>query len=108
MEVCTVDCIVPGPKDDPVWDGYFYIDRGTCIECGVCIPVCPPDAIFPACDVPEEYIADIQMNDDFFSKGPGYWDFDLEEQRKFCIQMRICLVCTLPCEFARRRENLFR
>lgn len=27
---------------------------------------------------------------------------------KFCIQMRICLVCTLPCEFARRRENLFR
>jgi ferredoxin len=81
VEVCPVDCIVPGPKDQSDWAAYFYIDPETCIDCGACIPVCPPEAIFPEEDVPAEYEADIRMNYDYFESGPGYWDFDLEEER---------------------------
>ena len=81
VEVCPVDCIVPGPTDDDGWNDLFFIDPDTCIDCGACVPVCPPEAIFPEEDVPEEYEADIQRNADYFSEGPGYWDFDLEEER---------------------------
>jgi ferredoxin len=82
VEVCPVDCIVPGEKDDPEWGKYFYIDPDTCIDCGACVPVCPPEAIFPEEDLPSEYEADTEMNAKYFSEGPGYWDFDLEEQRR--------------------------
>jgi ferredoxin--NADP+ reductase len=81
VEVCPVDCIIPGPKNDPTWGAYFYIDPDTCIDCGACVPVCPPEAIFPEEDVPEEYEADTQMNADYFAEGPGYWDYDLDEER---------------------------
>ncbi len=81
VEVCPVDCIVPGPKDNPEWSQYFYIDPDTCIDCGACVPVCPPAAIFPEEDVPAEYQADTAMNKDYFTSGPGYWEFDLAKER---------------------------
>ena len=81
VEVCPVDCIVPGKQDDPDWGKYFYIDPDTCIDCGACIPVCPPEAIFEEDDVPSEYEADIKMNYAYFESGPGYWEYDLEEER---------------------------
>jgi len=81
VEVCPVDCIVPGPKDDPEWGALFYIDPDVCIDCGACVPVCPPEAIFPEWEVPPEYQDDIELNARFFTEGPGYWDFDLEEER---------------------------
>ncbi len=39
VEVCPVDCIVPGPTGDADWP-YFYIDPDTCIDCGACVTVC--------------------------------------------------------------------
>ena len=39
VEVCPVDCIVPGEPMD-VWP-YYYIDPATCIDCGECDRVCP-------------------------------------------------------------------
>lgn len=80
VEVCPVECIVPGPKEDPEWP-LFYIDPDTCIDCGACVPECPVEAIFPEEDVPPEFVGDIELNAAFFSRGPGYWDFDLEEER---------------------------
>jgi ferredoxin len=80
VEVCPVDCIVPGPTGDANWP-YFYIDPDTCIDCGACVPVCPPVAIFPEDDVPAEYAADTEVNARFFTEGPGYWDYDLEQER---------------------------
>jgi ferredoxin len=80
VEVCPVECIVPGPRDQPAWP-LFYIDRDTCIDCGACVPACPVEAIFPEEDLPPEFQADTALNDDYFAKGPGYWKFDLEEQR---------------------------
>ena len=55
VEVCPVDCIVPGvPQGDAPW---YYIDPDTCIDCGACIPECPFEAIFPEDEVPAPYSA---------------------------------------------------
>jgi ferredoxin--NADP+ reductase len=79
VDVCPVNCIVPGYPADP-WT-LFYIDPDVCIDCGACVPVCPPEAIFPEEDVPAEYEADTARNAAYFTEGPGYWDYDLDEQR---------------------------
>lgn len=81
VEVCPVDCIVPGPKNDETWGNLFFIDPDVCIDCGACIPVCPPEAIFPEEDTPLQHEADITHNADFFTIGPGYWDYDLDTER---------------------------
>jgi len=55
VEVCPVECIVPGkPKDEYPW---FYIDPDTCIDCNACVPQCPYEAIFPDFEVPSAYTA---------------------------------------------------
>jgi ferredoxin len=55
IEVCPVECIVPG---QPVaeWP-MMYIDPDTCIDCGACVPECPFAAIFPEDEVPSAYTA---------------------------------------------------
>ena len=80
VEVCPVDCIVPGSKDNAEWP-LFYIDPEVCIDCGACVPACPPEAIFPEFEVPEDQQHMIQVNKDFFLTGPSYWEFDLEAER---------------------------
>ena len=80
VEVCPVDCIVPSPKGNTEFP-LFYIDPDECIDCGACVPVCPPEAIFPEFEVPAEHAFMTQVNADYFTKGPGYWDFELDEQR---------------------------
>jgi len=55
IEVCPVECIVPGqPKEE--WP-MVYIDPDTCIDCGACVPECPFAAIFPEDEVPTAYTA---------------------------------------------------
>jgi ferredoxin--NADP+ reductase len=80
VEVCPVECIVPGPRGDADWP-FFYIDPDTCIDCGACAPECPVDAIFPEDEVPAEYTDDSDVNASFFNEGPDYWDFDLGAER---------------------------
>ena len=55
VEVCPVECIIPGvpQAEHPL----YYIDPDTCIDCGACIPACPYNAIFPEDDVPTAYTA---------------------------------------------------
>ncbi len=62
VEVCPVECIVPG-KPMEEWPT-FYIDPETCIDCGACVPECPQDAIFMEDEVPSAYEAhgDERMN----------------------------------------------
>jgi ferredoxin len=55
VEVCPVDCIVPGVPQSA--HPLYYIDPDTCIDCGACVPACPYNAIFPADDVPAAYTA---------------------------------------------------
>jgi ferredoxin--NADP+ reductase len=80
VEVCPVTCIVPGPKGNADWP-HYYIDADTCIDCGACAAACPSDAIFPEDEVPAEHAADIGHNRRFYGEGPGYWEFDLEQER---------------------------
>jgi ferredoxin len=70
VEVCPVECIVPGePEDQWPW---FYIDPETCIDCGACVPECPVDAIRPEDDLLPEYAGSTELNARYFSAGPGY------------------------------------
>ncbi len=55
IEVCPVECIVPGFPQDK-WPLY-YIDPDTCIDCGACIPECPYEAIFTEDEVPDAFEA---------------------------------------------------
>jgi len=43
VEVCPVDCFYEG-------ENMLVIDPDECIDCGVCVPECPADAIFPDTD----------------------------------------------------------
>lgn len=55
VDVCPVECIVPGnPQDKYPW---YYIDPDICIDCGACIPECPFEAIFTEDEVPDAYEA---------------------------------------------------
>jgi ferredoxin--NADP+ reductase len=72
MEVCPVECIVPGPEGDPDWGMAYFIDPDTCIDCGACEPECPEDAIFPEDEVPDEYQEWTAKNAAFYTEGPGY------------------------------------
>jgi len=55
IEVCPVECIVPGVAGSEY--PMVYIDPDTCIDCGACVPECPFAAIFPADEVPAAYTA---------------------------------------------------
>ena len=45
VDVCPVDCIYTREQDDQ-----FFINPDECIDCGVCEPECPADAIRPDTD----------------------------------------------------------
>ena len=46
VAVCPVDCFYEG-------DEFLVIDPNECIDCGVCVPECPVDAIVADVDLPE-------------------------------------------------------
>ena len=53
VDVCPVDCFREGPN-------MLVIDPDECIDCTLCVPECPVDAIFAEDDVPDaqkEFIA---------------------------------------------------
>jgi ferredoxin len=45
VDVCPVDCFKEGPN-------MLVIDPDECIDCAVCIPECPVDAIYAEEDLP--------------------------------------------------------
>ena len=47
VEVCPVDCFHEGPN-------FLVIDPEECIDCSLCEPECPAEAIFAEDDVPED------------------------------------------------------
>ncbi len=55
VDVCPVDCFKKGPN-------FLVIDPEECIDCAVCIPECPAEAIFAEEDVPEGQESFIDLN----------------------------------------------
>jgi ferredoxin len=55
VDVCPVDCFVEGPN-------FLAINPDECIDCAVCVPECPENAIYAEDDVPEDQKAFIQLN----------------------------------------------
>jgi len=55
VDVCPVDCFVEGPN-------FLAIDPDGCIDCAVCVPECPEDAIYAESDVPEDQKQFIEIN----------------------------------------------
>ena len=47
VDVCPVDCFREGPN-------FLTIDPDECIDCAVCIPECPVNAIFAEEDIPAD------------------------------------------------------
>ena len=63
VEVCPVDCIYQYDGDDrESFPNQLYIDPEECINCGVCEPECPWEAIFEDEQVPEVFQPDIALN----------------------------------------------
>jgi ferredoxin len=60
-DVCPVECIHSQPGDD-----MYLIDPDECIDCGVCVPECPVDAIFAEEEVPEKWHPFIATNAEYF------------------------------------------
>ncbi len=54
VEVCPVDCIYDyAGEDRETFPNQLYIDPEECIDCAVCEPECPWEAIFQDEDVPD-------------------------------------------------------
>ncbi len=55
VEVCPVDCFHEGPN-------MLVIDPDECIDCTLCVPECPVDAIYAEDDLPEDQQHFLQLN----------------------------------------------
>jgi ferredoxin len=68
VEVCPVDCIVEFKGEGGDWPSQLYIDPEECINCGVCEPECPWEAIFEDEQVPQVFQADVALNANILEK----------------------------------------
>ena len=55
VDVCPVDCFREGPN-------MLVIDPDECIDCTLCVPECPVEAIFAEDDVPDGQKEFIEKN----------------------------------------------
>ncbi len=62
--VCPVDCFYE--TADPAM---LVIDPDTCIDCELCVPECPINAIYPESELPECYSEWVEKNAELFEGG---------------------------------------
>lgn len=63
VEVCPVDCFHEGPN-------FLVIDPEECIDCTLCEPECPIEAIFSEDDLPDDQEKFITLNAELSQKWP--------------------------------------
>jgi len=63
VEVCPVDCFHEGPN-------FLAIDPEECIDCTLCEPECPVDAIYSEDDVPEDQRDFLEINERLAQQWP--------------------------------------
>ena len=64
VDVCPVDCFREGPN-------FLVIDPDECIDCSLCVPECPAEAIFAEDDVPASQQALIALNSELAKQWPA-------------------------------------
>ncbi len=55
VEVCPVDCFHEGPN-------FLVINPELCIDCTLCVPECPVEAIYDECDLPADQMGFVAIN----------------------------------------------
>lgn len=63
VEVCPVDCFHEGPN-------FLVIDPDECIDCALCEPECPVDAIVSEDELPAEQQDFLQLNAELATEWP--------------------------------------
>ncbi|MCG6870755.1 MAG: ferredoxin family protein [Gammaproteobacteria bacterium] len=63
VEVCPVDCFHEGPN-------FLVIDPEECIDCSLCEPECPIDAIVAEDDLPAEQAEYLKLNAELSAEWP--------------------------------------
>lgn len=64
VEVCPVDCFYEGPN-------FLVIDPDDCIDCALCEPECPVNAIFSEDDLPDDQAEFMQLNANLSTQWPN-------------------------------------
>ena len=63
VSVCPVDCFHVG-------ENFLVINPDGCIDCGVCIPECPEEAIHADTTLPEDQAHFVEINRDLSRQWP--------------------------------------
>ena len=63
VEVCPVDCFHEGPN-------FLVIDPDECIDCTLCEPECPPEAIVSEDDLPADQFHFLELNAELSQEWP--------------------------------------
>jgi len=63
VEVCPVDCFHEGPN-------FLVIDPEECIDCTLCVPECPINAIYAEDDLPSELQQYVALNAELSQNWP--------------------------------------
>jgi ferredoxin len=64
VDVCPVDCFHEGPN-------FLVIDPDECIDCTLCVPECPVEAIFAEDDVSADQQSFIALNTELAKQWPA-------------------------------------
>jgi len=72
IEVCPVDCFYEGPN-------FLVIDPDECIDCALCEPECPAEAIFEEDDLPDGQEQFLALNAELAEK---WRDNNITEQKE--------------------------
>lgn len=64
VEVCPVDCFYEGPN-------MLVINPDECIDCALCEPECPVNAIFAEDEVPDNQVDFLELNEELSKTWPN-------------------------------------
>jgi ferredoxin len=63
VDVCPVDCFHEGPN-------FLVIDPDECIDCALCEPECPAEAIISEDDLPPDQAHMLELNEELAQQWP--------------------------------------
>ena len=80
VEVCPVDCFYEGPN-------FLVIHPDECIDCALCEPECPVNAIFSEDELPDDQQDFLEINAELAEKWPNITE--MKDPRR-CGRVGLC------------------